>query len=119
MFQLFKKRKDQEVENVEKNENIEKNENSSVDSENISENSASIFPSANETLEVSKQKWKQVTAEEILEKVNYESSRGNRYAKFFDAYISEELVKELSTKGYTVKVHSSPALIGPYFDISW
>lgn len=113
MFKSIKKKKIQEVENVEKNEN------SSVNSENISENPESLFPDAKDTLEISKQKWKQATAEEILEEIKSESLKGSRYVRIYNSYISEELVWQLRGRGYRVEVHPLPGTIGPYFEIYW
>ncbi len=101
MFKSLKKKKIQEIENVEKNENISK------------------FPNARDILEVSKQKWKQATAEEILEEIKSESLKGNRYVRIYNSYISGELVRDLKGKGYRVEVHPLPGAIGPYFEIYW
>lgn len=132
MFTLSKKKKLQEIEIVEKNENIseeveksEKNESISEEiekaqqHENLSKKIDSMFPSAKELLETTHEKWKYVTAEEILEKIKYESSKGIRYAKFYKSYISDELVNELRAQGYKVEVVASPVFVGPYFEISW
>ncbi len=102
MFKLFKKKRRSITEN-----------------ENVSINSESIFPGAKDTLETTKQKWKTITPNEILEKIKLESSKGNRKAGFFDCYISDELVRELRSKGYRVEVNPSPSSIGPYFEIYW
>lgn len=96
MFNLFKKKK----------------EKSSI-------NSGSIFPSAKDTVEKTAKNWKTIKPKEILDKINYESSRGNREAKFYDSYISDDLVKELRSQGYRVEVHASPDTIGPYFKVYW
>lgn len=121
MFKLTKKKKLQEAENVEKktiveNENVEKIENTTVNSENITE---SIFPKAESLLQNTQKEWKQITPEEILKKIQLESSKGNRYARFHDSYISDELVNELESQGYKLNIVASPIFVGPYFEITW
>ena len=90
-----------------------------VNSENISENPESLFPDAKDTLEVSKQKWKQATAEEIVEEIKSESLKGSRYVRIYNSYISEELVWQLRGRGYRVEVNPLPGVVGPYFEIYW
>ena len=119
MFKLTKKKKLQENENVEKNENIEKNENTAVNSETISENPQSIFPSASTTFENTQKEWKNVTSEELIKEIQYCSKRGFRGAEFYHSTISEELVNELRAQGYTVNVHEATEKLAPYFKIYW
>ena len=87
--------------------------------ENISVKSDSIIPDAKDILEISKQKWKSVTPDELLSKIKLEASNGERKASFFESYISEELVKELHDKGYKVKVSPPTPEMGPCFFIYW
>ena len=106
MFKILKKKKNQVVENVGMNQNV-------------SENSNSIFPNAKDTLETVKQKWKTITPDEILQKINSRASEGNRDACFFDSYISKELIKELRSQGYSVTVFGPTSKLGPCFMIEW
>jgi len=116
MFKKLKKSKSQVVEIAEKNENliaetVEKSENISVDSNDI-------IPDAAEALEESKQKWNSPTPDVILKQIKSECKNGNRYVKFYNSLISDELVKELRNKGYRVEVRKLSS-IGPYFEIYW
>lgn len=106
MFKFLKKTKNQVTENVEKNKNI------SVES-NI------ILPSANDSLEKTRQKWKFITSEEIVKEIKFVLERGNREACFWNSCISDELLKELRDKGYKVEVNADSNIVGPYFKIYW
>ena len=107
MFKLTKKKKLPKVENVEKNENI-------------FVNSESTFPSAKDTLETSQKEWHLATAKEIISEIRERSSGGFRYAEFYHSTISEELINELTSKGYRVEVYDNPSqIVAPYFKIFW
>lgn len=100
MFKLFKKT------------------NLQTDGENL-QTPTSAIPSAKDALEKASKKWKYITRKEIIEEINYASSKGKKYVIFFDSYISEEIQNELLSLGYKVNVKANRLYSGPLFEITW
>ena len=103
MFKSSKKKRLQEA-----NENVQKNQ-----------SSVNIIPNAADTLEKTSKNWKHVNRKAIIDKINYASSKGTKYAAFYDSYISEELIIELQDLGYKVTVKNPGTYTGPSFEITW
>lgn len=97
MFKFFKKK------NVEKAEKAEKLE--------------IIFPTAEDMLKETSEKWPAKSAEEILQGIKRGAAKGERYAWFFRSRISERTIKELRQQGYRIEVGTHED--APYFKIFW
>ena len=62
-----------------------------------------LFPSAEEMVQKSSEKWKKPSKEQILEKILNRAETGYRYATFYESLLAKELKAELEDQGYRVK----------------
>ncbi len=77
----------------------------------------SVFPTAEEMLAESSQKWPQLTAEVIVEKLHSESASGERKAFFYNSTLSVENKEELKKQGY--RVEQGEIFGTPFVKIFW
>ena len=76
-----------------------------------------IFPTAEDMLKETSEKWPVKSAEEILQGIKRGVARGERYVTFFRSCISERTIKELRQQGYRIEVGTIEE--APYFKVFW
>ena len=75
------------------------------------------FPTAQEMLEKTEERWPMETTKKILAEIQKASANGKRSVYFFKAKISEQTCKELRLKGYCIDISTYDGV--PYFKVSW
>ena len=64
-----------------------------------------VFPCADDMKERAKNKWKDVTIQEVFKEIFSESEKGQREACFSKCKFSKEIIEFLNAKGYHVTVN--------------